>query len=595
MIDEAFLFSEIFVYCRIELNKQNNLIKVPLQPSLAVSRITFATFFSVLSLSCAGQAPPQGGPIDTESPTIIFTYPDPNTTGYQENRFLLEFSEYVDRRSVEESIFISPAVGSLEFDWSGREVEVRFNEPLRKNITYVVSVGTDVIDVRNKNRMAESFTIAFSPGTTIDSASLSGKIFHPKPQGVTIFAYMLNNRLQDTLNPAAVKPDYVTQTGNDGSFRLNHLAWGRYRLFALRDEFKNFLYNPQVDQIGMATRDFDVNQSNRAINGIQFQLTKEDTSRPFVLDAQTMNKNLVLVRFSEAMDKSTLNVGAFSVMDTFLSSQFSVEETFSAGSSLNAFYVLTVDQDSTHSYRVTVDAARDTAGNLVNESANSAVFQGSSLPDTVLPKILSLGVQDSARNIPYSASFDFVFSEGIKKTSFEKGFHLHDSSGHEVEGEFQWSNAAAVQFTPRESLLPFAWYRIQVQLDSLKDFANNCVHDSLFFRRFQTVDSRKLGSIRGKIEDPEEGDKSPLYLLAVSISDKTAVPIVLRLETVGDFTFENLTEGKYVVQAYRDADNNGKYTFGKSFPFAYSERFVVYSDTIKVRARWPVEGVTLRF
>ena len=83
----------------------------------------------VLLLSgCAGQRPPEGGPVDSVPPEIISVYPAPNTVNFSDNKVALEFSEYVDRRSTEEAIFISPSIEAKEFDWSGTEVEISFNE-----------------------------------------------------------------------------------------------------------------------------------------------------------------------------------------------------------------------------------------------------------------------------------------------------------------------------------------------------------------------------------------------------------------------------------------------------------------------------------
>jgi len=36
------------------------------------------------------------------------------------------------------------------------------------------------------------------------------------------------------------------------------------------------------------------------------------------------------------------------------------------------------------------------------------------------------------------------------------------------------------------------------------------------------------------------------------------------------------------------------YDSGKPFPFAFSERISHLSDTLKVRARWPLEGVIIQ-
>ena len=125
--------------------------KVP--ERLRASRLLITGILMVLGLSCAVQVPPSGGPPDTIPPQIIASDPAPGTLHFRGSRFTLRFSEYVDRRSVEESIFISPSVGTLEFDWGSTDVDITFRDSLRPSTTYILTVGTDVIDKRNRNRM----------------------------------------------------------------------------------------------------------------------------------------------------------------------------------------------------------------------------------------------------------------------------------------------------------------------------------------------------------------------------------------------------------------------------------------------------------
>ena len=140
--------------------------------------------FSIVALflaGCANQQPPEGGPVDRTTPEIISTYPDSSSIrNFSDNKIRLEFDRYVNERSVEEAIFISPYIGTPEFDWSGKELEITFPEKLRHNITYVVNIGTDVEDL-NKNRMARAFTLAFSTGKEIDRGAIEGSVAGPVP------------------------------------------------------------------------------------------------------------------------------------------------------------------------------------------------------------------------------------------------------------------------------------------------------------------------------------------------------------------------------------------------------------------------------
>ncbi len=104
-----------------------------------------------------------------------------------------------------------------------------------------------------------------------------------------------------------------------------------------------------------------------------------------------------------------------------------------------------------------------------------------------------------------------------------------------------------------------------------------------------------VSSIGGKVEDESTSGAGKIYLSASNISGSNARPVGGAIEAPGKFLLDRIVEGKYTVSGFRDADSDGAYTFGSPFPFHPSERFAVYPDTLKGRARWPLEGVVLRF
>ncbi len=74
----------------------------------------------MILIRCANQLPPPGGEPDNIPPIIVEVYPADGTINFDENYFELEFSEYVDKRSVTDAIFISPFIeGALEYSWNG--------------------------------------------------------------------------------------------------------------------------------------------------------------------------------------------------------------------------------------------------------------------------------------------------------------------------------------------------------------------------------------------------------------------------------------------------------------------------------------------
>ena len=63
------------------------------------------------------------------------------------------------------------------------------------------------------------------------------------------------------------------------------------------------------------------------------------------------------------------------------------------------------------------------------------------------------------------------------------------------------------------------------------------------------------------------------------------------------FKLENLQAGVYKLWAFesRHATEPGTYFSGTWVPYSRAARFVLYPDSVDVRARWDVEGIIIDF
>ena len=549
--------------------------------------------------SCAGQRSPDGGPIDTTPPVIVSTSPPNYTTRFNGNSLTIEFSEHVDHRTVEGAVFISPSLGTLEFDWSGRELEIGFSEKLRRSTTYVVTIGTDAADVNNHNKMVQAYTLAFSTGDDIDHGSIAGRVYSQRdsesPLGVMVFAYRLHDSNADTLNPTITKPDYVTQTGKNGEFALQHLSFGVYRVFAVRDEYKNLLYDPEVDDYGAAPSDIAVTPADTLRSDVWLKLAKEDTTAPRLIKVAPTNQRHVLAEFSSAVDTSSLKSNWFRVADTLNQSGLKVLSVYPDYPKMSSVMVVTDTQSSKAVYRFSVDSLRGANGLRVNPTANTLVFNSSEARDTLPLRIHSVSLADTSKEVELHPEFSLQFSDAVEKGSVEKAITLVDSSRNPIPIAFRWLSDASVELTPTVSLASKTWYVCRVGVRGITDLFGKRGRDSLKVFRFQTIDEELFSSIEGTVSDFDSANrKGDLIVIARNIAMHQSKDYQIRLEQDGPFALRAIVEGKYVLLCYRDRNGNKKYDSGLMRPYQPSERFVQYPDTLKVRARWPLEGVELK-
>jgi hypothetical protein len=532
--------------------------------------------------------------VDTAAPAIARTSPDSNGVRVATREIVLEFTEYVDRRSVEESIFISPPLGDLEFDWSGTELTITFPDTLRRSTTYVVNVGTDVIDVRARNRMASGFTLAFSTGDSIDQGWISGRVYDTSPVGLMVFAYRVDGIRPDTLDPARAKPDFVVQSGEHGFYRLSNIPLGTYRVFAVRDEYRNFLYDKGVDQIGVASAEVSLGPGRLGLSGVNFLLMQEDTSRISVASATAIHRRLIEVRFSEPPDSLLFSEAAFTLRDTATGEVIPVAIAYLKPGVSNVAGVLTSGPlDSGRVCRIMVANVTDRAGNPLDSGRAVALVAGTGIPDTLGVGVSIAGLQDSARSVPVDRPIEIHFSEAVAVGPVLRALSLQDTSGRALPTDLTWIGGARVVITPRHRLESRRWYVLTVPGDSVRSLRGPVLRDSAFTFRFETMDLRSTGILEGALDDARPGPHG--YAIVVRGTGQSPPPERrVSLGAPGRFSVDLLAEGNYTLLAYESHDRSGAYRYGSAFPFQRAGRFTVYEDTVKVRARWAVEGVVLR-
>ncbi|MFZ1322191.1 MAG: Ig-like domain-containing protein [Ignavibacteria bacterium] len=240
------------------------------------SRLIFFILLIFL-YSCANQLPPSGGKDDTIPPKLIYIFPKPNSTMVKGNKIVFKFNEYVDRRSFEESFFISPrSAGNYNFDWSGKEVEILFEKNFESDRTYVIIIGKDFKDQRGGNTLSSPVTIAFSTGSRLDKGTFSGKVFAGNYDRVKVMIYFSKDTAAVFSDPANSQPDYITQVNQDGTYEFTNLPNGKFRLYALTDEDRNNVYDSDLDKIALLPDDIKLYGDSTSVSDLNFILDIKD-------------------------------------------------------------------------------------------------------------------------------------------------------------------------------------------------------------------------------------------------------------------------------------------------------------------------------
>jgi len=261
-----------------------------------LGELFFLISWMIIFNSCANQQPPSGGDDDKTPPKIVKISPANNTIMFTGNSIRFYFDEYVNRRSFEEAFKISPMPkGRPEFDWGAKDVEVIFPGGFDRNKTYSIVITKDFKDINGSNQLTSPINFAFSTGDKIDKGSISGKIFAAGLDRMLVACYIINSQNQNSLKPDTLKPDYITQPDETGSYTLSNLPNATYRLFAFNDDDRSALYNKEFEKIAVLPSDITVKDSIKNTgNNFLFQNFELDIkSKEFFQSLKSDSLNII--------------------------------------------------------------------------------------------------------------------------------------------------------------------------------------------------------------------------------------------------------------------------------------------------------------
>jgi hypothetical protein len=542
---------------------------------------------SFILIKCANQLPPSGGDEDKIPPKIIEVYPPDGTTNFDKNYFEIDFSEYVDKRSVRDAIFISPFIeGTFTYTWSGTSLEVTFPERLKDDVTYTITVGTDAVDLNNKNRMAQAFTFSFSTGDKIDRRIISGRVYGKEKEGIFIYAYKIEESSDSLLKR---KPDYVSQTGVDGNFSLQGLGAGNYRLFAVNDKFRDYLYQQDQDEIGFPNTDIFLSEADSIYTDLYFLLFNADVSKPRLISGIMTDRNHMLVSANKELDKKSIFSKNFSIVDSTENKIYEVAYAFK-GKTKSEEFILMFDTkiNPTNQVYLLADTLTDLMGNIMVNDFTKVVV--SDRADTNSVKIVSTEPTAGGLVDFEMTEIKIFFDEAFNKDFNITAVALTDTFDKPLGFNLDFYDDAALIIQPDENLKPDKDYLLKLQLGNFVDLSGN-KKDSLFTLKFRTISGLDFTGLSGNVINLDY-TKNPVLIL------QSVETLQLKYENKPNhdkFEFTRVEPGKYLLWCFLDTDSSGKYTYGWPEPIKYSERFSFHPDTLNLRPRWEVTDLIFRF
>ena len=520
---------------------------------------------------------PPGGPKDITPPDLIETFPLDGTVNYAGGQIKLEFSEYIDEKSIERAIHILPTLTTRpELIYKGKKIYIDLPDSLLEDQTYIVVINRNLSD-ENKVKLAQGIQVAFSTGNNIDQGSISCKIYHSKPS--TVHLWKIQDEF-DSLEFYNRIPDYAIDASDDGNYEFKFLSPGEYRMAALDQMLSGSVITPGRMIYGLSWLDVVELKDQEKINNINIRIPDHlgaitMTNAEFVKGywgrvtfSQNINQfsnNLPLSIINE--DSSSSKITVFSDPLDDLKLNFFLDEKSSEHVSVMTPGIIkeeTVLIDP-GMIRIKMDTTRDTTNISVLQPNSKFVLNIES--DNIVP-------------------LKVVFSS-LVESSLNAFFLLDDSIS--VPFKLELESPLAVNILPKENWKPRTTYILNIDKQFLIPIYGKSMKDSLTSIKFKTSGYQGFGALT--INSTNEISNN--FIAKLTKFEKQQTVFRTLVNSKGMFNMERLPEGNYSLIFFQDIDKNGKYTHGNIYPYRPSEWFYNYPDTVKIRANWELELDTI--
>lgn len=528
----------------------------------------FKVLFSFLAIvlltsNCARKGRPNGGLKDSIAPLMVLANPPYKSINFNSKKIKISFNEFVKLNNINQQLVISPPLKFIPTispqGAASKSITIKITDTLKENTTYTFNFGNSIQDNNEGNELS-SFKYVFSTGNYIDSLKTKGKVldaFENKfDKNISVLLYKIDSSFNDSI-VYKQKPNYVSSTLDSTLFDFTNIQKGKYLLVALKDESKNYLFNPKEDKIGFYNRPIEL--PNDSLLNAPLFLFKEINPFKFIRPKQ-ISKGKILFGFEG--EKEGIKIELLSKVNQNFNSILKFENL---KDTLNYWHTNTaldslVFKLSNKKYidTVTVFLRKKTIDSL---KVNSNLSRTLDLRDTI-----TLTTNNPIIKIDTS-KISFIDKDSLKvpyKSVLNK-------KNNEIKFLFVKKHLDNYNF----KLYPKALIDIfETENDTLN-------------YNFRTKEPEDYGSISLNLSK-KEGSQVIIELL----SEQNQKLIERVVTSNNKVNFDLLPAGKYIVRAIIDSNKNAQWDTGNYLNKITPEKVIYYPATFTIRSNWHIPSET---
>lgn len=512
----------------------------------------------LLIQACASMQTPQGGPKDEEPPKVLKETPKNLSTNFINKKILIEFDEYFKLNNEYTEIAISPAQENPPvYKIKQKSLEIELKDTLEANTTYTINFGNAITDVNESNKLV-NYSYVFSTGKQIDSLQISGKVLSSDDnlpyKGATVFIFPIE---RDTLF-GKKRPAIFTTTDSSGVFSIKNLKEATYKIYALKEESGDRIYNSPKEEIAFLGNPIKLNKDTA---NIVLKLFKEIPEKFRVLDRKIESDGRITLIFNKGIKKPSLKFLDNSIKNPIISYSKNADTTQIWLRELT-FDSLKVVINENNKVLDTIKLTRNK-----KESYNRIIKFENNLVSGKIKPGSSLELTSNLPLASINKSLVQLMVDSVAQSNFN--FEIIDANNRVVRINYPWRIKKRYNLIFKENAITDIYgtknkeISLDVELDELENYGNLTLNI-------------------------DRTDTSKSYIVQL-LNEKKQILKESPINANSLLNYNTISNGKYFVKVIEDINENEVYDTGNVKNNIQPEKVWLYDKELIIRPNWDRE------
>lgn len=556
------------------IGSKNNITVSDSSKSSLNQKLILFVFFTIVSLTffrCANIQRPTGGPKDSLAPVVLNESPKNFQTNFTAKEIVISFDEFIKLNNQMKEFSISPDLEKQpDYKIKKRNLHIKLPDSLEQNTTYTINFGKGLVDYNEGNPII-NYNFVFATGPELDSLTISGRVSNAytktfdEKNDADVRVLLIPTR-QDTIF-GKKKANIFTSVDSAGNFKFQNLREDTYRIYALKEQNNDRIYNQPEESIGF------INDSivlDKDVKDIFIEFSKGKPQKLRTTERKIEKNGRILLIFNQPVDNPTLRI----LDPVDYNNQKQVNYTPTKDSSF--IFLPKVDFDSIRFELSNNQEILDTI--FIRRNKNEKYDR------TLIPTFNISNKVEKVNHIKISSIFPI---ENIDKNKLILNEDSVSRRNFQLQKDSINNNLYHVRFNWR----PKRNYELIIQENAITSlYADPNKEEKLNFTLDETDN---FGDIHFEFSGL---DSNTNYIVQLINEKKDQLFNTQTIRNKNSLSYVKFPGGKYTIRIIADLNENGRWDGANVYEKKQAEPIWYFNTTFTIRSNWEQnEKITVKF